>query len=57
MMFIFGDLNYRIALPNDVVRPAVARRDFDLLKKHDEMIQSFMKYGSDSAETEAIGMH
>ena len=39
-MFIFGDLNYRICLPNEVVRPAVERKDWALLKQADELLQA-----------------
>lgn len=41
LMFLFGDLNYRIALSNDPVRQACKRLDFEFLKQHDEMIQAF----------------
>ncbi|MFN9939336.1 MAG: hypothetical protein ACK56I_07665 [bacterium] len=32
MMFLFGDLNYRISLPNDVVKAAIKKKDYALLK-------------------------
>lgn len=38
LLFLFGDLNYRITLPNDVVRPSCKTKDWDLLKGHDELI-------------------
>lgn len=41
MVFIFGDLNYRICLPNEVVRPAVEKRDYARLKEADELLQAF----------------
>lgn len=44
MVFIFGDLNYRICLPNDVVRKAIKERDFDKLKAADELLQAFKIY-------------
>ena len=47
-MFLFGDLNYRITLPNDVVRPALRSMDYELLKANDEMIQAFLKHGGDT---------
>lgn len=42
--FIFGDLNYRICLSNEVVRPAVSRKDYQLLKEADELIQAQKQY-------------
>jgi hypothetical protein len=44
IVFIFGDLNYRINLPNEVVRPAVSKVDYNLLKDSDELISSFKLY-------------
>jgi len=40
-VFIFGDLNYRIDLPNEVVRPAIEKGEFDKLKEFDELVISF----------------
>lgn len=37
IVFLFGDLNYRINLPNEVVRPAIEKKDFNTLKEHDEL--------------------
>lgn len=45
MIYLFGDLNYRITLPNDTVRAACKRRDWEYLKQHDEMIQAQFKHG------------
>lgn len=44
-IFIFGDLNFRIALPNEFVRAAVTKKDFAALKEHDELIHAFKTYG------------
>ena len=33
-------MNYRICLPNEVVRPAVDKKDWQILKDSDELIQS-----------------
>lgn len=44
MVFIFGDLNYRICLPNEIVRPAIASKDYDKLKENDELLQAFKIY-------------
>jgi hypothetical protein len=44
MVFIFGDLNYRICLPNEVVRPALKKNDYVVLKESDELLQAFKKY-------------
>lgn len=44
MVFIFGDLNYRINLQNEVVKPAIARKDYELLKEHDELMSAFKLY-------------
>jgi len=38
MVFIFGDLNYRICLPNEVVRNAVYIKDYPKLKEADELL-------------------
>ena len=43
-MFLFGDLNYRIDLPNEIVRPAIERKEFNKLKEYDELINSFKLY-------------
>lgn len=48
MVFVFGDLNYRIKLPNEKVRPAIKQGDYAYLKSHDEMIQAFLLYGGDT---------
>ena len=50
-MFIFGDLNYRIDLPNEIVRPALERREYHKLKDHDELIKFYKEYkeSTDSA--------
>ena len=42
MVFIFGDLNYRICLPNDQVRNGVLTRDYNKLKEADELLQAFI---------------
>ena len=44
MIFIFGDLNYRINLANEVVRPAIAKGDYAYLKENDELIQAIKAY-------------
>lgn len=44
VVFIFGDLNYRINLQNEVVKPAIARKDYELLKEHDELMSAFKLY-------------
>lgn len=44
MVFLFGDLNYRIAAPNEHVRPAIERKDFRFLKANDELMQAFELY-------------
>ena len=41
MVFLFGDLNYRIAGTNDLVRPAVKNSDYRYLKANDELMQAF----------------
>ena len=46
LVLIFGDLNYRICLHNEVVRPAIAAGNFDQLKEQDELIQSFQTFSS-----------
>jgi len=28
IVFIFGDLNYRISLPNEIVRPAILKGEY-----------------------------
>ena len=48
IVFIFGDLNYRINLQNEVVKPAIIRQDYELLKEHDELISSFNMYKESS---------
>jgi hypothetical protein len=42
-------LNYRICLPNEVVRPAIAKGDYAMLKEHDELIQSAKLYSTQKA--------
>ncbi len=44
MIFIFGDLNYRICLQNEIVRPAIQNKNYEILKKHDELLQAFAAY-------------
>ena len=44
MVFLFGDLNYRIAAPNEHVRPAIDKGDFRFLKANDELMQAFELY-------------
>jgi len=44
LVFIFGDLNYRICLPNEIVRPAIERKDWPLLKEADELLQSMKAF-------------
>ncbi|CDW90862.1 domain and endonuclease exonuclease phosphatase family protein [Stylonychia lemnae] len=44
MVFLFGDLNYRIAATNDLVRPAVKKLDYRFLKANDELMQAFELY-------------
>lgn len=44
MVFLFGDLNYRIAATNDLVRPAITKGDFRILKANDELMQAFELY-------------
>ncbi|CDW85515.1 endonuclease exonuclease phosphatase family protein [Stylonychia lemnae] len=44
MVFIFGDLNYRICLPNDQVRGAIQNKDYPKLKEADELLQAFKQY-------------
>lgn len=41
MMFLFGDLNYRIELPNEVVRPSAKNKEWNFLKMSDELIKAF----------------
>ena len=48
MVYIFGDLNYRICLPNEIVRPAIAKHEYAMLKEHDELLQAFKIYKSSS---------
>ena len=43
-MFIFGDLNYRIDLPNASVRHDVEKKDYSKLKEYDELITSFKTF-------------
>lgn len=51
MVFIFGDLNYRICLPNDQVRKHVKAKDYPKLKEADELLQAFKIYkGSDELQ-------
>jgi hypothetical protein len=38
MVFIFGDLNYRICLPNDLVRNSIKANDYSKLKDADELL-------------------
>jgi hypothetical protein len=44
IVLLFGDLNYRINLPNEVVRPAVERKEYDKLLEHDELTASYNLY-------------
>ena len=44
IVYIFGDLNYRINQANEVVRPALAKGDIEALKEHDELISSVKLY-------------
>jgi hypothetical protein len=55
MIFLFGDLNYRIELPNDVVRPSVKKQEWALLKQHDELIAAFRKYGDPNEALPNLG--
>jgi hypothetical protein len=48
MVFILGDLNYRIAMPNEFVRSALQKQDIKALKDHDELIQAFKMYSGTS---------
>jgi hypothetical protein len=41
MVFLFGDLNYRIASTNEFVRPAIKEGNFRFLKANDELMQAF----------------
>ena len=50
MIYVFGDLNFRILQPNDVVRPSVQRKEYEFLKNYDELIQGFRKYNSPDAQ-------
>jgi len=44
MVFIFGDLNYRINLPNEQVRALVEQRNYDPLKAADELLTAVRAY-------------
>ena len=44
MVYLFGDLNYRIAQPNNLVRDAINRGDEKFLKDNDELLQAFQMY-------------
>lgn len=44
MVFIFGDLNYRICLPNENVRNYVHEGKYDKLKEADELLQAIKTY-------------
>lgn len=44
MVFLFGDLNFRIDSTNEFVRPAIKKGDFKFLKSHDELLSSFELY-------------
>jgi synaptojanin len=38
VVFLFGDLNYRINLPREVVQTSVTNKKYDALKENDELI-------------------
>lgn len=44
MVYLFGDLNFRIDSTNDQVRPAIKINDLNYLKKNDELLQGFELY-------------
>lgn len=44
MVYLFGDLNYRIAATNELVRPAIEKKDYKFLKANDELLQAFELY-------------
>lgn len=44
--FIFGDLNYRISLQNEIVRPAIENGNYDQLKEYDELITLGRQFGN-----------
>mmetsp|Transcript_3819 Transcript_3819/g.2842 ORF Transcript_3819/g.2842 Transcript_3819/m.2842 type:complete len:173 (-) Transcript_3819:420-938(-) len=43
-VFIFGDLNYRINQPNEVVRPACEKKQYQGLKESDELMVAFKQF-------------
>lgn len=49
VVFLFGDLNYRINMPREVVMTSVMKKSYDILKDQDELIQSVKQY-KDSPE-------
>lgn len=44
VVFLFGDLNYRINLPREVVASSVDRKAYDILKENEELILLFNQY-------------
>lgn len=46
MVFIFGDLNYRINLPNEQVRKLVAENNYAPMKEADELLQAIKAYST-----------
>jgi hypothetical protein len=49
-----GDVNYRVALPNEQVRAAVAARRYDELWAHEQLLQVSQSCGAGRADT-AVG--
>lgn len=47
MIYLFGDLNYRIVdIPNQQVRDLCSRKEWEKLKQHDELCTGFLRYGN-----------
>jgi len=38
---LFGDLNFRVTLPNEVVRKNILAKEFKFLQGHDELKELF----------------
>jgi hypothetical protein len=55
-VFLFGDLNFRIELPNEVVRAALAKESIEsiaFLKKHDELLSLWQLFGEEFNQDKA----
>ena len=54
LVFIIGDLNYRIDLPNETVRLAVEKKEYAKLKEHDELMSFYKMYSNSPDPTHIL---